>query len=183
MADAPRARVMKVSTLEGLIKGHSIPPGSSDLQTIHEICGFREGLVTQEIAVERFREVLLWMAARFYPREPMSKALCSVGSKLFDGYRQTIFGRIQLAAMQMLGADQMAMRVPRLFGSNSNFGERTVEKTGVHSYVVTFRGVPLPGDYYVGIFSAALRTVGITDADLNWTQIDVEDMQFTLNWS
>src|SRR5438309_1356109 len=110
MTDTPQIRVMKISTLEGLIRGHNISSGSPDLEKIHEICGFQSGLMKQEVPVERFRDVLFWMARRFYPHEPLHKALYFVGAKLFDGYRQTIFGRIQLAAMNVLGADQMTMR-------------------------------------------------------------------------
>jgi uncharacterized protein (TIGR02265 family) len=127
--------------------------------------------------------VLRWVAKRFYPNEPENRALFKVGSRVFEGYRKTILGRIQLSAMTALGPDQMTMRIPKLIGANNNFGERTVEKVGAKNYLVKFKGVPLPGDYYSGIFFAGLGVQSVAEPNVQWRQTGPEDMEFTLTWS
>jgi uncharacterized protein (TIGR02265 family) len=175
-------RIVKYSALEGLLKGHDVTDGSPMLQDIYKLCNFKHGLPETEIPVETFDAVLKWMAQKFYPNEPPNKALFNVGAKLFEGYRKTILGRIQLATMNALGPDQLAMRAPKLVGVNTNFGERTVEKVGPNNYLVKFKGVPLPGDYYSGIFAAGLKVQGL-NPDVTWKQVGPEDMEFYVRWS
>jgi uncharacterized protein (TIGR02265 family) len=177
----PAPRRMRYAPLEGLLRSLEIHERSAEMKEIIRLSGGTD-YVPSEIAVEHFAEVLHFLARTRFASLPPSEGLFRVGACLFEGYRKTLLGQIQLAALHLLGPDRLMRKVPEFVGRSSNFGTRTVEQLGPNNYRVEFRGVPLPGDYYSGILHAALRATGVSSPQSTWEQKGPEDMTFEVRW-
>jgi uncharacterized protein (TIGR02265 family) len=177
----PAPRRVRYAPLEGLLRGLDIPERSAEMQEIVRLSGGTD-YVPSEIAVENFAQVLHYLARQRFASLPQSEGLFHVGSCLFEGYRKTLLGQIQLAALHLLGPERLMRKVPDFVGRSSNFGVRTTEQLGPKDWRVYFRGVPLPGDYYNGILHAALRATGVHAPQTGWEQTGPEDMTFEVRW-
>ena len=177
----PAPRRMRYAPLEGLLRSLEIHERSTEMKEIIRLSGGTD-YVPSEIAVERFGEVLHFLARTRFASLPRSEGLFRVGACLFEGYRKTLLGQIQLAALHLLGPDRLMRKVPEFVGRSSNFGVRTVAQLGEHHYRMDFRGVPLPGDYYSGILHSTLRATGVDSPQSHWEQIGPEDMTFEVRW-
>ena len=177
----PAPRRMRYAPLEGLLRGLDIHERSAEMKEIIRLSGGTD-YVPPEIAVENFGEVLLFLARTRFATLPPSEGLFQVGACLFEGYRKTLLGQIQLAALHLLGPERLMRKIPEFVGRSSNFGTRTVERLGPNDHRVYFRGVPLPGDYYKGILHAALRATGVQAPQTRWEQTGPEDMMFEVRW-
>lgn len=177
----PAPRRMRYAPLEGLLRGLDISERSAEMQEIIKLTGGTD-YVPSEIPVERFAEVLHYLARQRFATLPMSEGLFQVGACLFEGYRKTLLGQIQLAALHLLGPERLVRKIPEFVGRSSNFGKRTTERLGQNHWRVDFKGVPLPGDYYNGILHAALRATGVQTPQTTWEQTGPEDMTFQVRW-
>jgi uncharacterized protein (TIGR02265 family) len=177
----PAPRRMGYAPLEGLLRGLDIPERSPEMREIILLSGGTD-YVPSEIAVENFAQVLHYLARQHFADLPPAEGLFRVGTCLFEGYRKTLLGQIQLAALHLLGPERLVRKIPEFLGRNSNFGTRTTEQLGPNDWRVYFRGVPLPGDYYNGIIHAALRATGAHTSRIRWEQIGLEDMMFEVRW-
>ena len=175
-------RMMKYVVVEALLKGLGIEDKSPELEKIAKICGYPPSLPVREIPVENFEKLLEWLAAYFYPELPKSEGLFKVGSKLFEGYRKTILGRVQLAALNLMGPERVVKLFPDYSGKNTNFGKRWWEQRGPQSYVICYRNVPLPAEYILGLLYGSLVEVGIKNAVLDFKKIGPEDTDFMVSW-
>lgn len=175
-------RLIGYSLLESLLKGLGIRENSPDMVHVARICGYTRNIPPREVPVETFVEFLDWLAGHFYPQLPRSEGLFEVGTKLFEGYRSTILGRVQLAALNIMGPDRLTLRYAEISGRNSNFGERGVIQEGPHSYLIRYRGIPLPGDYILGVMKGGLAAAGVSNPNLSWEQVGPEDMNFKASW-
>ena len=177
----PAPRRMRYAPLEGLLRSLDIHERSAEMKEIVRLSGGTD-YVPSEIPVENFAEVLHFLARTRFASWPTSEGLFRVGSCLFEGYRKTLLGQIQLAALHLLGPERLMRKAPEFVGRSSNFGVRTVKQLGPNHYRMDFRGVPLPGDYYKGILHAALRATGANAPQTRWEQTGPEDMTFEVRW-
>ena len=177
----PAPRRMRYAPLEGLLRSLDISERSAEMKEIVRLSGGTD-YVPPEIPVENFAEVLHFLARTRFASWASSEGLFRVGACLFEGYRKTLLGQIQLAALHLLGPDRLMRKAPDFVGRSSNFGVRTVEQLGPSHYRMDFRGVPLPGDYYNGILHAALRATGVNEPQTRWEQTGPEDMSFDVRW-
>jgi uncharacterized protein (TIGR02265 family) len=175
-------RLIGYSLIESLLKGLGIRDNSPEMEDVARICGYIRKIPPREVKVETFVEFLQWLSGHFYPELPQPEGLFEIGTRLFEGYRTTIIGRVQLAALHLMGPDRLALRYAEISGRNSNFGERAVIQEGPHSYLIRYRGVPLPGDYILGVLKGGLAAAGVARPNLNWEQVGPEDMDFRLSW-
>lgn len=180
-APHPAPRRMRYAPLEGLLRSLEIHERSAEMKEIIRLSGGTD-YVPSEIPVERFGEVLHYLARTRFASLSPSEGLFRVGACLFEGYRKTLLGQIQLAALHLLGPDRLMRKVPEFVGRSSNFGTRTVEQVGPNNYRIVFRGVPLPGDYYSGILHSALRATGVGSPQSHWEQTGPEEMMFEVRW-
>ncbi len=177
----PAPRRMRYAPLEGLLRSLDISERSPEMRELVRLSGGTD-YVPSEIPVERFAEMLHFLARQRFGSLPTSEALFQVGACLFDGYRKTVLGQIQLAAIHLIGPERLMRKIPEFVGRSSNFGTRTTERLGPNDWRVYFRGVPLPGDYYNGILHAALRVTGVQAPQTRWEQTGPEDMTFEVRW-
>ncbi len=175
-------RVMVYSSVESIIKSLGISDGSPELQEVHRICGFVHNLPSKEISVESYVALLRWAATRYYPDLSQSAGLYQLGLKFLEGYRATILGRVQLASIHLIGPHRLIKRVPELFSKSTNFGERTVKQVDTQLYLVSFRGIPVPADFYCGLFHAGLKAAGVEHPSITFEQIGLEDVDFKVSW-
>jgi uncharacterized protein (TIGR02265 family) len=175
-------RLISHSLIESLLRGLGISESSPEMEQIARICGYVRRIPPREVQVEKYVELLHWLAKQFYPQLPESEGLFEIGAKLFEGYRTTIIGRVQLAAIHIMGPDRLIMRYNEITSRNSNFGERSITQTGPHSYQICYRGIPLPGDYILGVIKGGMTAAGVNNLQLSWQQVGKEDMDFQVAW-
>jgi uncharacterized protein (TIGR02265 family) len=172
---------MKHSAVEGLLRGLGVQPDGPEMAEVLALCG-ASGHLPPELPVEQFCAILEWAARRFFPTLPREAGLFQCGYHLFTGYRQTLLGQIQLAALHLMGPDRLMRRGPEFVGRNSNFGQRTSEQLGPHHFRLSFRGVPIPGDYYLGLLTSGLEAAGVEHPRVSFQQVGPEDMDFEAAW-
>lgn len=177
---APAPRVLRYSALEGLLRGLEVAPGSAEYREVARLCGGTEH-PPQDIPVEAYVVVLQYLARLRFPERPRPEALFEVGSHFFEGYRHTLLGKIQLAALNLVGPERLVRKTPEFLGRNSNFGHREVEQLAPRRWAMRFRGVPVPGDYYRGMFTAGLRATGAEQPVVTCRQTG-EDLDFEASW-
>ncbi|MBN1206432.1 MAG: DUF2378 family protein [Myxococcaceae bacterium] len=178
---APAARVVKHSAIEGLMRGHGITPGTMDMAQVIELCGGIGGLPA-EVPADRFSALLEWLARRYFPSRPLPEGLRSVGMRMLHGYRETLLGKIQLKALNLMGPDRLMRKLGEFIGRNSNFGERTSEQVGPQHYRVHFRGVPVPPEFYQGLCEAAFDIMEVKGVRITIERLGPEDVDFDLRW-
>lgn len=171
---------MKHSAVEGLLRGLDVAPGSPEYREVARLCGGTEH-PPPEIPVERYVAVLEYLAQQRFPDLPLPEGLFQVGAAQFAGYRKTMLGAIQFAALHLFGPERLTRKTPENLGRNCNFGERTVEALGPRRFALRFRGVPIPADYYRGIFTTGLRFTGGEAVRVTFDQRG-EDTDFDLSW-
>ena len=175
-------RLMRASAVEGLLRGLRAVSGTEQLREVARLCGGQGEAVPDEVPVEQFAQALDYLARAYFPGARREEALFGVGRALFEGYRHTVLGKLQLAAIGLMGPAWLASKMPEMVGKNSNFGERTVDVINERHVLVHFGGVPLPGDYYRGLFTAGLQAAGAKDVSVHVRRAGSEDTYFDVSW-
>ena len=175
-------RRVRNTSVEGLLRGLAVREGDPDFRAVLEVLGVPGPALPQHVPVERFGALLEHLARRHFPGTPRDEALRQVGARLFHGYRGTVLGHVMLAALNMMGPDRVVRSAPHWVGRNVDFGERSAVPLGPHHWRVTFRGVPLPGDYYCGLLAEGLRVAGAAAPAVTFRQTGAEDMEFEARW-
>ncbi len=163
------------------MRGHGIASGTPDMMEVIALCGGTTGLPA-EVSVERFIALLEWLARRFFPSASKREGLRSVGMRMLHGYRETLLGKIQLKALNLMGPDRLMPKVGEFISRNSNFGERTSKKVGPQHYLVQFRGVPIAPEYYQGLCEAAFDVMGVLRSRTTIQRLGPEDFDLEIRW-
>jgi len=172
---------MGYAPVEGVLRGAGVTPGSTTMKEAIRICGGTEHL-PERVPLERFGELLHFLARHCFSTLPLEEGLARVGACLFEGYGKTLLGQIQLAALHLIGPDRFLRKAPEFLSRSSNFGTRTTEQLGPKHWSVHFQGVPLPGVYYQGMLEAALRATGVKEPRTSVEQLGPEELKFDVRW-
>jgi uncharacterized protein (TIGR02265 family) len=178
----PPPRLVKHVAIDSLLRAVGGGRDSRAWAEAVRLCGDGHGSLAPEVEVERYGELLHVLARMTHPGQPDPVALRRLGAAIFDGYRQTLLGQVQLAALSLAGAERLMRRIPDYLGRSSNFGERSVEQKGPRDWRVHLRGVPLPGDYYLGLLDGMLRATGVERAETGWEQVGPEAVTLSARW-
>ena len=175
------ARTFKHPAGEGQLRGFGVKPGSAEMMEVNELMGSAGGL-PPEVPVERYIELIQWLARRFYGSLPPSEGIRCVGMRMLGGYRQTLLGQIQLKALNLMGPDRLMRKMGDFIGRNSNFGERTAEQLGPNHWRLRFRGVPVAPEFYQGLAEASFEIMGIKKVKMTFERKGPEDTEFDVTW-
>jgi len=179
---APRdTRAFKHSAVEGLLRGMGVTQGSLEMAEIIQLCGGTRDMPT-EVSVDRYIALLDWLAQRFFPNKPRLEGLQAVGRRMFHGYRETLLGKIQLAALNVVGPDRLMRKAGEFIGRNSNFGQRTSEQVGPRHYRIRFRGIPLAPEFYCGLCLSAFDVLSVKNGRITFEQHSAEDFDLDVRW-
>ncbi len=174
-------RFFKNSAVEGLLRGLGVAPGSLDMAEVIQLCGGTRDMPA-EVPADRYVALLEWLARRFFPEKPLPLGLEGVGRRMFHGYRETLLGKIQLAALNVVGPDRLMRKMGEFIGRNSNFGERTSEQLGPRHYRLRFRSVPVAPEFYRGLCLSAFDVLGIQSGRISFERLGPEDTDFDVRW-
>jgi uncharacterized protein (TIGR02265 family) len=184
MSSFPSERLVRVSALEGLLRGLDLSPGTPAWRDAAVVVGGTQGVLPATVPVERYVELMRWGARTFFSNLSPSKGLFEVGCRLFSGYRKTLLGSLQLAALPVLGVHRFVLKAPELFRRNAPFGERTVKQQGAAHYRIEFRGIPIPADFYCGAMTSGLQIAGAGGgASVKARVLGPEDVDYELSWT
>ncbi len=175
------ARTFKHSAVEGLLRGFGVKPSSVEMMEVIELLGGVGGL-PPEVPVDRYIELLQWLARRFYGSLPLPEGLRCVGMRMLHGYRQTLLGQIQLKALNLMGPERLMRKMADFIGRNSNFGERTAEQVGPKHWRMIFRGVPVAPEFYQGLAEASFEVMGIKKVSMTFERKGPEDTDYDVRW-
>jgi uncharacterized protein (TIGR02265 family) len=166
------------STFEGMFL-RALKVEGSVMGKLKEI-GFDAARMEPSYTVEVWRKALQVASREYYPALSPAAAEFELGSRMVNGYLETLVGKVIHAAMPFLSADTLCARLPRFFTSGIVGDVKTpvVEKLGDKHYQVT-----LWGDGGVPWFTA-----GAVDATLKLTRVkpsvkvwDVKPDSFTVD--
>jgi uncharacterized protein (TIGR02265 family) len=180
--DGGAQRLIKHVSVEAMLKGLRVEEGSAEWPEVLRLCGDGKGGLASEVPVEHFRQLLLLLADARFGHLPLAERLARVGASLLAGYRTTLLGQVQLAALHLVGPERFLRKAPDIVGRTTNFGARSSEERAPRDWVVRFRGVPLPGDYYLGMLRGFLTATGVQSPRTRWEQVGPEDMDFFAAW-
>lgn len=183
MSDTP-ARPVRISALEGILRGLDLSPGAPAWREAAKLLGGTDGALPSVVSVEQYVELMRWGARTFFATLSPGKGLYEVGFRLFPGYRKTLLGSLQLAALPLLGPHRLIQKAPELFGRNAPFGKRTVHQLGPTRYRLEFRGIPIPAEFYCGAMSSALQMSGAGGrCQVTSRVLGPEDVDYEISWS
>ncbi|WP_224244475.1 DUF2378 family protein [Hyalangium gracile] len=174
-------RALKNSAVEGLLRGFGVGPGSAEMLEVIELLGGTGGLPV-EVPVDRYIQLIEWLARRHYTSLPQPEGIRCVGMRMLHGYRQTLLGQIQLKALNLMGPDRLMRKVGDFIGRNSNFGERTTEQVAPRHWRMIFREVPIPPEFYQGLCEASFEVMGIKKVSMTFVRKSPEDTDFDIRW-
>ena len=178
---AQDTRAFKHSAVEGLLRGMGVTQGSLEMAEVIQLCGGHRDMPT-EVPMDRYIALLDWLAQRFFPKKPRPEGLEAVGRRMFHGYRETLLGKIQLAALNVVGPDRLMRKAGEFIGRNSNFGQRTSEQVGPRHYRIRFRGVPIAPEFYCGLCLSAFDVLGIKNGRITFEKQSPEDFDLEVRW-
>jgi uncharacterized protein (TIGR02265 family) len=175
---------MKYVAIESLLYGFDIKEGSPVMEQVKSICNLHatSNLAEKDVPVEQYIELVQWLASRYYSHLPLSKGLFEVGMRWYEGYRKTILGKVQLAAIHIIGPERTLKKVPAYAEKHSNFGKRNLVQQGPQSYILQFREIPLAPDFVIGILKGGFVECGIEKVSLEWKRLGPEDLDFIISW-
>ena len=174
-------RAFKHSAVDGLLRGMGVSLGSVEMAEIIQLCGGTRDMPT-EVPVGRYIALLEWLALRYFPKKPLLAGLEAVGRRMFHGYRETLLGKIQLAALNVVGPDRLMRKAGEFIGRNSNFGQRTSEQLGPRHYRIRFRGIPIAPEFYCGLCLSAFDVLGIKTGRITYEKQSPEDFDLDVRW-
>jgi uncharacterized protein (TIGR02265 family) len=176
-------RPVRISALEGVLRGLDLSPGTSAWTEAARLMGGTNGALPSVVSVEQYVELMRWGAHTFFPTLSPSKGLYEVGFRLFPGYRKTLLGSLQLAALPVLGPHRLIQMAPELFRRNAPFGERTVRQLGPTHYRLEFRGIPIPPEFYCGAMTSGLQITGAGGfSQVISRTLSAEDVDYEASW-
>lgn len=174
-------RAFKNSAVEGLLRGVGVTAGSLEMAEVIQICGGTRDMPA-EVPVDRYIALLEWLARRFFSSKPLPEGLEAVGRRMFHGYRETLLGKIQLAALNVVGPDRLMRKAGEFIGRNSNFGERTSEQIGPKHYLIHFRGIPIAPEFYRGLCLSAFDVMSVKSGEISFQRLGPEDFDLDIRW-
>ncbi len=115
-------------------------------------------------SVEVWRRAIHVAAAEFYRALSTSAAEFSLGSRMVNGYFQTLIGKVLQAGMPFLSADTLCMRLPRLLSTGvlDQVKVPAVSKHADKTYVLTMYGAGGVPHFTAAAIDATLRLVKVT---------------------
>ncbi|MBF5044013.1 DUF2378 family protein [Aggregicoccus sp. 17bor-14] len=178
----PLERPVRVSALEAILRGLGHAPGSPAWREAAGLLGGQLGALPAIVPVESYVELMRWAARTAFPTLIPTQGIYEVGLRLVDGYQQTLVGKLQLATLPLLGPHRIAMMSPDLFRRNAPFGTRTIRQVGPGQYLLEFRGIPIPSEFYVGALTSSLRVAGMKGGDVTARVLGPEDVDYDIRW-
>ncbi|MDY7225265.1 DUF2378 family protein [Hyalangium rubrum] len=175
------SRAFKNSAVEGLLRGVGVAAGSLEMAEVIQLCGGTRDMPA-EVPVDRYVALLEWLARRFFPEKPLPEGLQAVGRRMFHGYRETLLGKIQLTALNVVGPERLMRKAGEFIGRNSNFGERTSEQLGPRHYCVRFRGIPIAPEFYRGLCLSAFDVMAVHGGAIAIIRHGPEDFDLDIRW-
>jgi uncharacterized protein (TIGR02265 family) len=142
--------------------------------------GFDPKRMEPTYTVEVWRKALQVASLEYYPQMSPAAAEFALGSRMVEGYLETLVGKVIQAAMPFLSADSLCMRLPRFFSSGivGAVKQPEVKKVGEKLYKVTMfgeQGVPW---FTAGAVDATLK---LTKVKPNVQVDEVKADAFTIN--
>jgi uncharacterized protein (TIGR02265 family) len=130
--------------------------------------------------VDVWRKSVQVAATEYYPTLPLNEAQFQLGSRMLQGYLETLVGKVIAAAMPFLSADTLCKRLPRLIaGGNKGMTPPTVTYLEPGHYQLTLFGEQSIPWFTAGTIDASLRANRVTpqvvvkSSTLEQTMIDI----------
>jgi uncharacterized protein (TIGR02265 family) len=97
-------------------------------------------------------ELIDLLCATCYADLPRAEALRVFGRYNLERFRETILGRVMMAAMPLMGLDRVMRRAPHDFAAACNYGTRATSELGRHHWLMEFEDEIVYPDVLQGMF-------------------------------
>ncbi|HMA33192.1 MAG TPA: DUF2378 family protein [Chloroflexia bacterium] len=175
--DADKAYSLPLDTVFQMA-GELLPPGL-EAQIRAEFTGhFGKA---QPPALLRF-QLVDRLALACFPGRSLAAARRLWGRHSLVGYRQSILGRVLLAAIPVMGLERVLVRIPSALAGQSNYGTRTVWELGPQHWRLDFEDEVMPAEMLQGVIEGLAALVHVPDVQVTWTLLAPGHLSYDLIW-
>lgn len=171
---------IKYNTVEGLVKGVSLDGNSAFHAEIKPF--FDPAHPRRLYTVAEYLEVLDRICDWFFPQLSREQGREQAGRLGLEGFRKTIFGRVALASIHLIGPERLLKLSPTLFDSAAGVGKRSVSKLGPQQYCFSSRQVSGTFEEEVGLIKAALETAGAQNVRCEVKILALDSWDYFIEW-
>jgi uncharacterized protein (TIGR02265 family) len=171
---------VKYATLESLLKGTGL---ENSTEFLDEVSLFFDPKHPQhDYSISDYIEVLDRMCDWIFPKLTREAGREAIGRMLFDGRRKTVFGKVALSALHVMGPHRLMSLAPRLFEVTGGVGKRTLTNSGPNQYCFSSRQVAGTYEEEVGAIKAALEEAGAKNLKVVVEVLAPDSWDYHISW-
>jgi uncharacterized protein (TIGR02265 family) len=128
-------RVVYESVMEGLLLravGKRMTPALK--AKLKELGVDLDQRLKAQYSAELFEKVVALLCTTLYPALSRDEALFKLGSEIVDGYADTLFGKVLMQMMKVLGPRRTLERLPQSYRGGNNFTDVKLTAKGPREY-------------------------------------------------
>ncbi len=168
------------NSLESLLKGADLYDDGAFLTEILPF--FNPMHLKNNYKVSVYLEVLDRICDWHFPNFTREMGREEAGRLTFKGFRRTIFGRVVLASLAMIGPERLIKLAPSLFKRVVDAPDCSVKQIGTHSYIFDYPNVSGTYEDKTGIFKEALEQAGAHNVRCEVKILTPRHWEFSLEW-
>ncbi len=172
--------LIKYNAIESIIRGVELYTNSAFLQEVQPF--FDPTRPKPQYTVVDYLEVLDRICDWCYPNLSRAEGREQVGRLALSGFRKTIFGRVALATIHLIGPDRLLIRVPGLLANVSGTGKYSITKLGLRRYCFSTREEAGTYEETLGVLKAGLGAAGAQNVKCEVKVIAADSWDFILTW-
>jgi len=178
----PNARVINIEGVSSLLEVGGLDHNPEVAAELKKTYNYDVKRPPAAVPMETGLAILQYAAHYLYPDLPKAAALRKLGRLGFEKYRQSIIGRIMLAAMPLWGPHRLLKNSPRLYEMTVKYGVRTVKQVGPCRY--EFRHTEDPGhiEILAGVAEASLEAAGAKNVKVTIRTLSTDDHILNIEW-
>jgi uncharacterized protein (TIGR02265 family) len=129
-----------------------------------------------------YNEALEYLCDTCLGNRPRAAAYEFFGRHSLDRYRETILGRVLIAAMPMLGLERVLRRAPQDFALACNYGTRWVAELAPRHWRMDFEDEIMHPEVLKGVFAGLGELMQQPGLAITHTTLAPGHLSFELRW-
>jgi uncharacterized protein (TIGR02265 family) len=157
--------MMGASAVESLLKGLGVENDQRLLAELKVVYKY-DPKVSNKVSVATLFKIGKLLHTRYLSHLSEKEAMYEVGYRGMLEFRNTVFGRIVLASLNVVSQEYSIKLLPKVLSSNVSYGTRTLKKLGPGYWELLFEDDPGESQVTLGVVAALLEMVKMQHARL-----------------
>ncbi|QSQ25661.1 DUF2378 family protein [Pyxidicoccus parkwayensis] len=132
---------------------------------------------------ERFTRWLQCSARSLHPDTSEEDALCWLGERLVDGYKETAVGSALFGVLRLLGPRRMLERTQKNFRSGNSYTEVRTTLLGEREMELWMNELDIARHFTRGTMLAGMRACGAKEPRIDVLRHDTDGTTYRVRWS